>query len=82
VHLRGSLCSRCHLELDLHPGVDVVLRRDAEHATEVVHMAVGVDDRTDRPVTAMGSVQRQRGRRSASVKSAASSNGSVFDSSR
>jgi hypothetical protein len=50
---------RCdHLDT---PGVDVVLRRDAEHATEVVHMTVGVDDRTYRPVTAMCPVQRQRG---------------------
>ena len=43
--------------------VDVGLRRHTEHAAEVVDVAVGVDDGDDRPVPAMGAVQRQRGRR-------------------
>jgi hypothetical protein len=46
--LRGD-----HLDV---PGVDVVLSRDAEHAPEVVHMAVRVDDGVYRPVTTMASV--------------------------
>ena len=43
--------------------VDVRLRRHAEHAAEVVDVAVGVDDRDDRPVATMRAVQRERGRR-------------------
>ena len=44
-------------------GVDVGLRRHAEHATEVVDVAVGVDDRDHRAVAAVCAIQRQRGRR-------------------
>ena len=40
--------------------VDVGLRRHAEHAAEVVDVAVGVDDGDDRPVAAVRAVQRQR----------------------
>ena len=43
--------------------VDVGLGRHAEHATEMVDVAVGVDHGDDRPVSAMGAIQRKRGRR-------------------
>ena len=44
-------------------GVDVGLRRHAEHAAEMVDVAVGVDDRDDRAVPAVGAIQRQCRRR-------------------
>ncbi len=45
------------------PRVDVGLRRHAEHTTEMVHMAVGVDDCDNRAVAAVRSIKRERGGR-------------------
>ncbi len=44
-------------------GVDVVLAGDAEHAAEVVEVAVGVDHRGDRPLAevAVGEFEARRG---------------------
>ena len=36
------------------PGIDVRLRRHAEHAAEVIGVRVGVDDGDDRPLAEMG----------------------------
>jgi hypothetical protein len=41
--------------------VDIVLGHDPLYPAEVIDMAVSVDDRHDRPVTAVLAVQRQRG---------------------
>ena len=49
---------------DLDPArVDIVLGHDPLDPAEVIDMAVSVDDRHDRPVTAVLAVQRQRGGR-------------------
>ena len=44
-------------------GVHVLLGGDALDATEVVGVAVGVDDARDRPVASVGAVERERGGR-------------------
>ena len=44
-------------------GIDVRLRRHPEHASEVVDVAVGVDDRDHLAVAAMRAIQRQGGGR-------------------
>ena len=44
-------------------GVHIGLGRHAQHAAEVIDVTVGVDHRDDRPVTAVGAVQRQGGGR-------------------
>ena len=43
------------------PGVNLSLCRDTEHATEMVDVAVGVDDSHDRTITAMVPVQSNCG---------------------
>ena len=53
----GETFGRQHRHL---AGVHVGLRGDAQHAAEMVHVAVGVDHRDDGPVAAVRAVQLQR----------------------